>query len=87
MAALQSGSLKRKYDDAVYSSSSPSSHSEWDSDEDGLSDMVDFGPTVPFPSSHHKPSELSLVSLVVSHSWLAVHFLNMQTNCYHLECV
>ncbi|KAA0719166.1 Cysteine/serine-rich nuclear protein 1 [Triplophysa tibetana] len=57
MDALQSGSLKRKYEeDAVYSSSSPSSHSEWDSDEESpQSDTVDFGPIVPFSSSNHLP--------------------------------
>ncbi|KAI7809517.1 cysteine/serine-rich nuclear protein 1 [Triplophysa rosa] len=57
MAELQSGSLKRKYEeDAVYSSSSPSSHSEWDSDEESpQSDTVDFEPIVPFSSSHHLP--------------------------------
>ncbi|XP_051552759.1 cysteine/serine-rich nuclear protein 1-like isoform X5 [Myxocyprinus asiaticus] len=60
MATLQRGGLKRKYgfseEDAVYYSSSPSSHSEWDSDEDGnQSDTVDFGPIGPFPSSLHMP--------------------------------
>lgn len=62
MDALQSGSLKRKYEeDAVYSSSSPSSHSEWDSDEeDPQSDTVDFGPIVPFSSSQHLPSKFIL---------------------------
>lgn len=62
MATLQRGGLKRKYgfpdEDAIYSSSSPSSHSEWDSDEDSPeSDSVDFGPFGSFSSSHHIPSE------------------------------
>lgn len=55
MATLQRGKRKYNEDDAIYSSSSPSSHSEWDSDEDGLSDTVDYGHTVPFPPCHHKP--------------------------------
>lgn len=60
MATSQRGGLKRKYgfpdEDAIYSSSSPSSHSEWDSDEDSpQSDSVDFGPFGSFSSSHHVP--------------------------------
>ncbi|XP_067309923.1 cysteine/serine-rich nuclear protein 1 [Pseudorasbora parva] len=58
MATSQRGGLKRKYgfpdEDAIYSSSSPSSHSEWDSDEDSpQSDSVDFGPFGSFSSSHN----------------------------------
>uniref|UniRef100_A0A8C1RXL6 Cysteine-serine-rich nuclear protein 1a n=1 Tax=Cyprinus carpio TaxID=7962 RepID=A0A8C1RXL6_CYPCA len=60
MATSQHGGLKRKYgfpdEDAIYSSSSPSSHSEWDSDEEHpQSDSVDFGPAGSFSSSHHMP--------------------------------
>ncbi|XP_067218629.1 cysteine/serine-rich nuclear protein 1 [Chanodichthys erythropterus] len=60
MTTSQRGGLKRKYgfpdEDAVYSSSSPSSHSEWDSDEDSpQTDSVDFGHFGSFSSSHHMP--------------------------------
>ncbi|XP_039533268.1 cysteine/serine-rich nuclear protein 3 [Pimephales promelas] len=60
MATLQRVGLKRKHvfpdEDAIYSSSSPSSHSEWDSDEDSpQSDSVDFGPFTSFSSSHPIP--------------------------------
>ncbi|XP_026140824.1 cysteine/serine-rich nuclear protein 3-like [Carassius auratus] len=58
MATSQRGGLKRKYcfpdEDAIYSSSSPSSHSEWDTDEENpQSDSVNFGPAGSFSSSHH----------------------------------
>lgn len=61
MATLQRGGLKRKYgfpdEGAIYSSSSPSSHSEWDSDEESpQSDSMDFVPVGSFSSSHHMPS-------------------------------
>lgn len=72
MNTSQRGGLKRKYgfpdEDAVYSSSSPSSHSEWDSDEDSpQSDSLDFGPVGSFSSNHHMPSK----SLMIT-----VHFSN-----------
>lgn len=60
MATLQRGGLKRKYgfpdEDAIYSSSSPSSHSDWDSDEESpQSDSMDIVPVGSFSSSHHMP--------------------------------
>lgn len=68
MTTSQRGGLKRKYgfpdEDAVYSSSSPSSHSEWDSDEDSpQTDSVDFGHFGSFSSSHHMPSESRIVTV------------------------
>lgn len=72
MATSQHGGLKRKYgfpeEDAIYSSSSPSSHSEWDSDEDSPPwDSMDFVPVGSFSSNHHMPSKSCIG---------AVHFSN-----------
>lgn len=68
MASSQREGLKRKYgfpdEDAIYSSSSPSSHSEWDSDEDSpQSDSVDFGHFDSFSSNLHMPSESCIVTV------------------------
>ncbi|XP_051557028.1 cysteine/serine-rich nuclear protein 1 isoform X2 [Myxocyprinus asiaticus] len=79
MATMQCGGLKRKYrfsdEDAIYSSSSPSSHSEWDSEEDSAqSDTVDFGPIGPFPSSLHMPISSILKKTKYTQSKGSVHF-------------
>ncbi|XP_051990164.1 cysteine/serine-rich nuclear protein 1-like [Xyrauchen texanus] len=79
MATLQCGGLKRKYqfsdEDAIYSSSSPSSHSEWDSEEDSAqSDTVYFSPIGPFPSRLHMPISSILKKTRYTQSKGSVHF-------------
>lgn len=79
MTTSQRGGLKRKYgfpdEDAVYSSSSPSSHSEWDSDEDSpQSDSMDPGPIGSFSSNHHMPISSILKKTKGSQSKGSVRF-------------